>query len=181
LQIAWCHVHPVNRYEVHHGVRISDDALIDAAVMSDRYISDRFLPDKAIDLVDEAAAKVKMEITSKPEHLDELDRKVRGASNNQGRKRSSAPKGPSTCFGKCAVCADRARCFLEFFLPCHQVRQLEMERIGLDKGAKSGDKGAREHLVGIDAQLAELKAEQKVRRTGGWHGAVCASVYARGR
>ncbi|BAC91518.1 ATP-dependent chaperone ClpB [Gloeobacter violaceus] len=64
------------RYEVHHGVRISDSALVAAAVLSHRYISDRFLPDKAIDLMDEAAAKLKMEITSKPEALDEVDRKI---------------------------------------------------------------------------------------------------------
>ena len=66
----------VNRYELHHGVRINDTALVEAAIMSDRYIADRFLPDKAIDLIDEAAAKLKMEITSKPLHLDEIDRKV---------------------------------------------------------------------------------------------------------
>jgi len=64
------------RYEVHHGVRISDSALVAAATLSNRYISDRFLPDKAIDLVDEAAARLKMEITSKPEELDEIDRKI---------------------------------------------------------------------------------------------------------
>ncbi len=64
------------RYEVHHGVKISDSALVAAATLSNRYISDRFLPDKAIDLVDEAAAKLKMEITSKPEELDEVDRKI---------------------------------------------------------------------------------------------------------
>ena len=57
-------------------MRISDSALVDAAVLADRYIADRFLPDKAIDLVDEAAAKLKMEITSKPLHLDEIDRKI---------------------------------------------------------------------------------------------------------
>jgi ATP-dependent Clp protease ATP-binding subunit ClpB len=64
------------RYEVHHGVKISDSALVAAAALSARYISDRFLPDKAIDLVDEAAARLKMEITSKPEDLDEIDRKI---------------------------------------------------------------------------------------------------------
>ncbi|MEM8545585.1 MAG: ATP-dependent chaperone ClpB [Cyanobacteria bacterium P01_H01_bin.119] len=64
------------RYEVHHGVKISDSALVAAATLSTRYISDRFLPDKAIDLVDESAAKLKMEITSKPEELDEVDRKI---------------------------------------------------------------------------------------------------------
>ncbi|BFM41269.1 ATP-dependent chaperone ClpB [Synechocystis sp. LKSZ1] len=64
------------RYELHHGVKIADSALVAAAMLSNRYISDRFLPDKAIDLVDEAAAKLKMEITSKPEDLDEVDRKI---------------------------------------------------------------------------------------------------------
>jgi ATP-dependent Clp protease ATP-binding subunit ClpB len=64
------------RYEVHHGVKIADGALVAAAILSNRYISDRFLPDKAIDLVDEAAARLKMEITSKPEELDEIDRKI---------------------------------------------------------------------------------------------------------
>lgn len=64
------------RYEVHHGVKISDSSLVAAATLSSRYISDRFLPDKAIDLIDEAAAKLKMEITSKPDELDEIDRKI---------------------------------------------------------------------------------------------------------
>ncbi|RLN08813.1 uncharacterized protein C2845_PM11G00890 [Panicum miliaceum] len=64
------------RYELHHGVKISDGALVAAAVLSDRYITGRFLPDKAIDLVDEAAAKLKMEITSKPIELDEVDREI---------------------------------------------------------------------------------------------------------
>ncbi|CAN0924319.1 Chaperone protein ClpB3, chloroplastic [Linum grandiflorum] len=64
------------RYELHHGVRIADGALVEAAILSDRYISGRFLPDKAIDLVDEAAAKLKMEITSKPTALDEINRTV---------------------------------------------------------------------------------------------------------
>lgn len=64
------------RYELHHGVKLSDSALVSAAVLADRYITERFLPDKAIDLVDESAAKLKMEITSKPTELDEIDRAV---------------------------------------------------------------------------------------------------------
>jgi ATP-dependent Clp protease ATP-binding subunit ClpB len=64
------------RYEVHHGVKVADSALVAAATLSDRYISDRFLPDKAIDLVDEAAAKLKMEITSKPVELETIDRRL---------------------------------------------------------------------------------------------------------
>jgi len=65
------------RYEAHHGVRIRDAALVAAAVLSDRYIADRFLPDKAIDLVDEAASRLRMEIDSSPVELDEADRRVR--------------------------------------------------------------------------------------------------------
>ncbi len=64
------------RYEVHHGVRISDSALVSAANLSHRYIAERFLPDKAIDLIDESASKLKMEITSKPLEIDEIDRKI---------------------------------------------------------------------------------------------------------
>ena len=64
------------KYELHHGVRISDSALVAAATLSQRYITDRFLPDKAIDLVDEAASRLRMEVDSKPEELDALDREI---------------------------------------------------------------------------------------------------------
>ncbi len=64
------------KYEMHHGVHISDNALVSAAVLSNRYITDRFLPDKAIDLMDEASSKLRMEIDSKPENIDEIDRKA---------------------------------------------------------------------------------------------------------
>ncbi|WP_108261354.1 ATP-dependent chaperone ClpB [Mangrovicoccus ximenensis] len=64
------------KYEVHHGVRISDSALVSAATLSHRYITDRFLPDKAIDLMDEAASRLRMEVDSKPEELDALDRQI---------------------------------------------------------------------------------------------------------
>ena len=64
------------KYELHHGVRIADSALVAAATLSNRYITDRFLPDKAIDLVDEASARLRMQVDSKPEELDELDRRI---------------------------------------------------------------------------------------------------------
>ena len=63
------------RYEVHHGVRIKDSAIISAANLSNRYISDRFLPDKAVDLIDEAASSLRMEIDSLPSEIDEIQRK----------------------------------------------------------------------------------------------------------
>lgn len=64
------------KYELHHGIKISDSALVAAAKLSKRYITDRFLPDKAIDLMDEAASRIRMEVFSKPENIDELDRKI---------------------------------------------------------------------------------------------------------
>ncbi len=64
------------KYEIHHGVRITDTAIVSAATLSNRYITDRFLPDKAIDLIDEASARLRMDVDSKPEHIDELDRRI---------------------------------------------------------------------------------------------------------
>src|SRR5467141_2564661 len=64
------------RYEVHHGIRITDNAIVAAATLSHRYIADRFLPDKAIDLIDEAASRIRMEIDSKPQEIDEVERKI---------------------------------------------------------------------------------------------------------
>ncbi len=79
------------RYEVHHGVRIQDSALIAAATLSQRYIADRFLPDKAIDLIDEAASKIRIEIDSLPTEIDEVDRRVmqlRSSSPRCARRRT---------------------------------------------------------------------------------------------
>ncbi|MCB2045813.1 MAG: ATP-dependent chaperone ClpB, partial [Novosphingobium sp.] len=64
------------KYELHHGVRITDNAIVAAATLSNRYISDRFLPDKAIDLMDEAASRIRMEVESKPEEIENLDRRI---------------------------------------------------------------------------------------------------------
>jgi len=80
------------RYEVHHGVRIQDSALVAAAVLSHRYISDRFLPDKAIDLIDEAASKLRIEIDSMPSEIDEVERKMRQLEvERQALKKESDP------------------------------------------------------------------------------------------
>src|SRR5258708_14436936 len=64
------------KYEIHHGVRITDSAIVAAATLSHRYITDRFLPDKAIDLMDEAASRLRMQADSKPEEIDELERRI---------------------------------------------------------------------------------------------------------
>jgi ATP-dependent Clp protease ATP-binding subunit ClpB len=80
------------KYETHHGVRITDGALIAAATLSNRYITDRFLPDKAIDLVDEAASRLRMQVDSKPEELDELDRRLMQLKiEREALKRESDP------------------------------------------------------------------------------------------
>jgi ATP-dependent Clp protease ATP-binding subunit ClpB len=81
-----------DRYEQHHGVRITDSAIVAAATLSNRYITDRYLPDKAIDLIDEAAARLKMQVDSKPEELDSLDREiVRLKIEQEALKRESDP------------------------------------------------------------------------------------------
>ncbi len=107
------------RYEVHHGVRITDAAVIAAATLSNRYITDRHLPDKAIDLIDEAAARLRTEIDSKPQQLDEVDR---------------------------------------------QIMQMEIERQALQK---EKDKGSKDRLQKIEADLANLK-EQSSQLTTRW-------------
>ncbi len=80
------------KYEVHHGVRIKDSAIVAAATLSDRYISDRFLPDKAIDLIDECASKLRIEIDSMPAEIDEIQRKITQAEiERQALKKESDP------------------------------------------------------------------------------------------
>ena len=86
------------KFELHHGVKISDGALIAAATLSNRYISDRFLPDKAIDLMDEAASSLRMSIDSKPEELDELDRRILQLKiEREGIKKETDPKSKERC------------------------------------------------------------------------------------
>ncbi len=88
------------RYEIHHGVRLKDAALVAAAVLSNRYISDRFLPDKAIDLVDEAASKLRMEIDSMPAELDELERRIMQLEIEREALRKEQDKASKERLGK---------------------------------------------------------------------------------
>ena len=88
------------RYEAHHGVRITDDAIIAAATLSHRYIGDRFLPDKAIDLIDEAASRLRIEIDSMPQEIDEVERRIMqleiertALQKEKDRARRRAPRG----------------------------------------------------------------------------------------
>ncbi len=97
------------RYEAHHGVRITDDAIVAAATLSNRYIGDRFLPDKAIDLVDEAASRLRIEIDSMPQEIDEVERRImqleierRRCRRRRTRRRSSAARSSSGSWPSCA-------------------------------------------------------------------------------
>ena len=93
------------KYELHHGVRITDGALVAAATLSNRYITDRFLPDKAIDLIDEAGSRLRMQVDSKPEELDELDRRV---MQLQDRARGAEARGRSGEQGAAGAAGARA-------------------------------------------------------------------------
>ena len=88
------------RYEIHHGVKLKDSALVAAAVLSNRYIADRFLPDKAIDLVDEAASKLRMEIDSMPAELDELERRIMQLEIEREALRKESDKASQERLGK---------------------------------------------------------------------------------
>ena len=101
------------RYEVHHGVRIQDAAIVAAAALSNRYITDRFLPDKAIDLVDEAASRVRVQIDSMPEELDQLDRKrtqleIEREALKKGDRRSERRAISSASSARSPSCASNA-------------------------------------------------------------------------
>jgi ATP-dependent Clp protease ATP-binding subunit ClpB len=101
------------KYELHHGVRISDAAVVAAATLSNRYIADRFLPDKAIDLVDEAAARKRMAIDSKPEEIDELDRRILQLRIEEAALRKETDRGSQGPAGAAPQGAGRARAALE--------------------------------------------------------------------
>src|SRR6185437_5950911 len=88
------------RYEIHHGVRIKDAALVAAAVLSHRYIADRFLPDKAIDLIDEAASRLRMEIDSMPAELDEVERRIMQLEIEREALRKESDKASRERLGK---------------------------------------------------------------------------------
>jgi ATP-dependent Clp protease ATP-binding subunit ClpB len=88
------------KYDVHHGVRITDGAIVAAATLSNRYITDRFLPDKAIDLMDEAAARKRMVIESKPEEIDELDRRIMQLEIERGALKKESDKASKERLGK---------------------------------------------------------------------------------
>ncbi|MGC2519540.1 MAG: ATP-dependent chaperone ClpB [Burkholderiales bacterium] len=135
------------RYEIHHGVDITDPAIVAAAELSHRYITDRFLPDKAIDLIDEAAARIKMEIDSKPEVMDKLDRRLIQLKIEREAVRKEKDEASKKRFG----------------LIEEEIKKLEKEYSDLEeiwKAEKSHIQGSariKEEIDKLRAQMAELQ------------------------
>ncbi len=138
------------RYEVHHGIHIKDSALVAAAVLSNRYITERFLPDKAIDLVDEAASKIKMEIDSLPLPIDQLERRLLQLQIEQQALSKERDKGSKARLDELA----------------HEVGELSSERDRM-RAQWLREKDFIEKLQGEQREIEELRtAEEQARRAG---------------
>ncbi|HEX9569321.1 MAG TPA: ATP-dependent chaperone ClpB [Rhodospirillales bacterium] len=138
------------KYELHHGVRILDSALVSAATLSNRYISDRFLPDKAIDLVDEAASRLRMEVDSKPEEIDELDRRIIQLKIEREALKKESDRASKDRLGK-----------LE-----KELKELESESAKLTKQWES-EKGALADVTKLKDELDKARvAHERAMREG---------------
>ena len=156
------------RYEVHHGIRIQDAALVGAAVLSNRYITDRFLPDKAIDLIDEAASKIKMEIDSLPFEIDQLERKLlqlRIEEQALKRERNKAAKARLTDLKKevSELTSERDACRAQWLREKEiitsireQQKALEELRLDEERARRSGDLGR-----AAEIQYGKIPAAEK--------------------
>ncbi len=140
------------RYELHHGVDITDPAIVAAAELSNRYITDRFLPDKAIDLIDEAAARIKMEIDSKPEALDRLDRRLIQLKIEREAVKKEKDEASRKRFG----------------LIKEEIARLEREYADLDEVWKA-EKAQVQGSQHIKEELEKIKLEMEAaKRKGDW-------------
>ena len=145
-----------DKYEMHHGVRISDSALVAAATLSHRYITDRFLPDKAIDLVDEAASRLRMEVDSKPEELDALDRSILQLQIEAEALKKEDDASSKTRLGK-----------LEEELANLQERAAEMTaKWQAERDKLEGSREMKEHLDRARAELDIAKREGNLAKAG---------------
>ncbi|GCD77879.1 chaperone protein ClpB [Thermaurantimonas aggregans] len=148
-----------DRYEMHHKVRIKDEAIVAAVELSTRYITDRFLPDKAIDLMDEAASRLRMQINSKPEEIDDLDRKIRQLEIElEAMKREN----------------DERR----IALIREELAELNEKRSALN-AAWMREKEAIEHLQGLKKQLEDLRIQAEAAERAGDYGRVAEIRYGR--
>jgi ATP-dependent Clp protease ATP-binding subunit ClpB len=162
------------KYELHHGVRITDSAIVAAATLSSRYIADRFLPDKAIDLVDEAAARLRMAVDSKPEALDELDRRIMQLKIEREALKKESDKASIERLGKLereladltsesAAMSKRWQAEREKLASAQKIKeQLDQARIELEKAQRDGEwSRAGELTYGIIPDLTKkLEDEQ---------------------
>lgn len=151
-----------DRYEVHHGVRIQDSALVAAATLSDRYITSRFLPDKAIDLVDEAASRLRMEIDSSPQEIDALERVVRRLEIEE------------VALEKETDLASKER--LE---KLRQELADEREKLGELKVRWTNEKAAIDKVRGVKEELERLRSESEIAEREGDYGKVAELRYGR--
>ncbi|MCS6821809.1 MAG: ATP-dependent chaperone ClpB [Microscillaceae bacterium] len=168
------------RYELHHGVRIKDDAIIAAVELSHRYISDRFLPDKAIDLMDEAAAKLRIEIDSMPEELDELQRKImqleieREAIRREKdtEKENALNKEIAELSQKCSVLKDKWQAEKEIITNIRKEKEnIERYKFEAEQAERQADYGrvaelrfgkireSEERLAQLQAQIAQMQQD----------------------
>lgn len=162
------------KYELHHGVRITDSAIVSAATLSHRYITDRFLPDKAIDLVDEAASRLRMEVDSKPEEIDELDRRIiqlkierealKKESDAASRDRLTALEGELTELEESsATLTARWQGEKEKLSSAQKLKEeLEQARHALEQAQRAGDWGRAGELTygsipDLERQLGEAE------------------------
>ena len=144
------------KYELHHGVRITDAAIVAAATLSNRYITDRFLPDKAIDLVDEAAARLRMQVDSKPEELDEFDRRIVQLRIEQEALKKETDPGSKDRLGRLTG----------------ELAQLEEKSAGLtarwkaEKEKLGSAQKLKEHLEQARTDLANAQRKGEYQRAG---------------
>ncbi|HEX9648969.1 MAG TPA: ATP-dependent chaperone ClpB, partial [Cyclobacteriaceae bacterium] len=157
-----------DRYELHHGVRIKDDAVIAAVELSSRYITDRYLPDKAIDLVDEAASKLRLEIDSLPEELDELQRKIMQLEIEREAIRREKDKDKERTLSKAIAELGESRDHLKAKWKNekeiisgiqHEKENIEKYRLEAERAEKAGDYGRVAELRYGIIQEAEAKLE----------------------
>jgi ATP-dependent Clp protease ATP-binding subunit ClpB len=144
------------RYELHHGVRITDSALVSAATLSNRYITDRFLPDKAIDLVDEAASRLKMEVDSKPEELDRIDRELMQMKiEREALKKENDPGSK-----------DRLQKLEKSIAEHEEVSATMTRRWEAEKGRLGQAQKLKEELDGLRTELAQAQRRGDLARAG---------------
>ena len=142
------------RYELHHGVEITDPAIVAAAELSNRYITDRFLPDKAIDLIDEAAARVKMEIDSKPEVMDKLDRRLIQLKIEREAVKKEKDEASQKRF---ALIEDEIKSLQREYADLEEIWKAE-------KGAAQGTAHLKEEIDKVRAEIVQLQRAGKLEQ-----------------